>query len=81
MIVAEIRVIHAESDGTYGAVKIHDQLCKRGRRMTRRRVAELMHQHGIHGVCGREPGIRTTIRDVAMPVSGPRGAAISAVSS
>ena len=28
-----------------------------------RRVAELMHEHRIYGVCGREPGIRTTIRD------------------
>jgi putative transposase len=63
VIVAEIRVVHGESDGTYGAVKIHDQLCKRGRRMTRRRVAELMHDNGIYGVCGREPGIRTTVRD------------------
>lgn len=62
-IVAEIREVHAESDRTYGAVKIHDQLCKRGRRMTRRRVAELMAEHRIYGVCGREPGTRTTIRD------------------
>ena len=63
VIVAEIRQVHAESDGTYGAVKIQDQLCKRGRRISCRRVAELMHQHRIYGVCGREPGIRTTIRD------------------
>ena len=63
VIVAEIRAVHAWSDGTYGAVKIQDQLCKRGRRIGRRRVAEMMHEHRIHGVCGREPGIRTTIRD------------------
>ena len=63
VIVAEIRQVHAESDRTYGAVKVHDQLGKRGRRISCRRVAELMHEHRIYGVCGREPGIRTTIRD------------------
>ena len=63
VVVAEIREVHAESDHTYGAVKIHDQLRKRGRQISCRRVAELMHEHRIYGVSGRDPGIGTTIRD------------------
>jgi transposase InsO family protein len=63
VIVDEIRAVHAASDGTYGAVKIHDQLQKRGRRIACRQVAELMREHRIYGVSGREPGIRTTITD------------------
>jgi transposase InsO family protein len=63
VVVDEIRAVHASSDGTYGAVKVHDQLRKRGRRIGCRRVAELMREHRIYGVSGREPGIRTTITD------------------
>ena len=63
VIVDEIRAVHAASDRTYGAEKIHDQLQKRGRTIGCRRVAELMREHGIYGVSGREPGMRTTVSD------------------
>jgi transposase InsO family protein len=63
VIVAEIRAVHDWSDGTYGAVKIHDRLLKNGRRVSCRRVAELMHKHHIQGVSGRQPSVRTTVRD------------------
>ena len=63
MIVTEIREVHAWSDGTYGAVKICDRMRKQGRRISCRRVAELMAEHQIYGVCGREPGVKTTVRD------------------
>ena len=61
VIVAEIRAVHAASDATCGAVKIHDRLRKQGRTVSCRRVAELMHEHSIYGVSGREPGIKTTV--------------------
>ena len=63
VLVDEIRAVHASSDRTYGAVKIHDQLRKQGRPVTLRRVAELMREHRIYGVSGREPYLRTTLRD------------------
>jgi putative transposase len=62
-LVAAIRTAHAWSNDTYGAVKIHDHLVKAGRKVSCRRVAELMSKHRIHGVSGRTPGMRTTLRD------------------
>jgi transposase InsO family protein len=62
-LVDAIRVVHDWSNGTYGAVKIHDHLKKRGRKVSCRRVAEVMAKHGVCGVSGRRPGIRTTLRD------------------
>jgi putative transposase len=62
-LVVEIVKIHESSNGTYGSVKIADQFRKAGRRISTRRVAELMSKHEIYGVSGREPGIRTTLRD------------------
>jgi putative transposase len=63
VIVDEIRAAHAWSDGTYGAVKIHDRLKGAGRTISVRRVAELMSVHGIYGVSGRTPSMKTTLRD------------------
>lgn len=63
VIVAEIRGVHAWSDSTYGAVKIHDSLTTAGRTISVRRVAELMSEHGIYGVSGRTPSMKTTLRD------------------
>ncbi len=63
VIVAEIRAVHAWSDETYGAVKIHDRLTSEGRTISVRRVAELMAVHGIFGVSGRTPSMKTTLRD------------------
>ena len=62
-IVAEIRAVHEWSNGTYGAVKVHDRLKTLGRHISCRRVAELMSEHRIYGVSGRIPGMRTTLRD------------------
>jgi transposase InsO family protein len=63
IIVEEIRAVHAWSDGTYGAVKIHDRLHTLGRTGSVRRVAELMRKHRICGVSGRLPSMRTTLRN------------------
>ena len=63
LLVDAIREVHTWSNGTYGAIKIHDHLVKAGRTVSCRRVAELMSKHRIYGVCGRRPGMRTTFRD------------------
>jgi transposase InsO family protein len=62
-LIDAIRVVHEWSNGTYGAVKIHDHLRKAGRKVSCRRVAELMSKYRIYGVSGRQPGMRTTLRD------------------
>lgn len=53
-----------EKHKTYGAVKIHDRLVDVGRTVSCRRVPEVMAKHRAYGVCGRQPGMRTTLRDV-----------------
>ncbi len=63
VLVEEIRAVHVWSNGTYGAIKTCDRLRTLGRHVSCRRVAELMHKHRIYGVCGRRPGMKTTLRD------------------
>ena len=50
---AQIQLIHATSRGVYGAPRIHAVLRERGNRTSRRRVARLMVQQGLRGVCQR----------------------------
>ncbi len=47
--VAEIRQIHAEHHGAYGAPRIHAELRARGRKVNRKRVARLMRVNHILG--------------------------------
>jgi transposase InsO family protein len=61
-LTATIRVIHAESHGTYGAPRVHQQLRKRGARCGRRRVARLMRQAGLEG-CHQRRRRTTTVQD------------------
>lgn len=57
-----IRRMHADSDGTYGAARIHPQLHDEGWRIGPKRVARLMQEMGVRGVCRRK-FIRTTQAD------------------
>ena len=57
-----IRRMHADSDGTYGAPRIHPQLHDEGWRIGPKRVARLMQEMGVRGVCRRK-FIRTTQAD------------------
>ncbi|MFD5110294.1 IS3 family transposase [Streptomyces cinereoruber] len=45
----EITVIHVASRHTYGVPRIHAEPRRLGRRVNRKRVARLMHEHGIQG--------------------------------
>lgn len=63
VLLERIRSIHAESDGTYGAPRIHAELADQGRRVSRKRVARLMRQGGIAGVSRRRGFVVTTQRD------------------
>jgi len=61
-LAAEIRRIHKNSDGTYGAPRIHAELVAGGRHVGRKRVARIMRQEGLRGV-SRRKWTCTTIRD------------------
>ena len=65
VLTARVREIHEESRGTYGAPRIHRALAREGIRVGCKRVARLMRECGLAGVCrGRRP--KTTRRAPAV---------------
>ena len=61
-LVEKIKQIHADSDGTYGARRIHAELrLEHGIRVGRKRVERLMRAAGISGLLPRKRR-RTTVR-------------------
>lgn len=64
--VGEIRAVHAEHRGAYGAPRIHAELRARGRRINRKRVTRLMR---VNHIVGRHLSKkkRTTIADRTAP--------------
>ena len=62
-LVSKITTIHADSDATYGADKVHAQLRRDGVVVALRTVAETMSDAGIAGLSGRKPSTTTTRRD------------------
>ena len=63
-LLETIREIHDESDGTYGAPRVHAELVERpqGPKASLNRVARVMHTAGLQGVSPRK-WARTTVRD------------------
>jgi putative transposase len=60
-LLALIKEIHRESEGSYGWPRMHAELRNRGVRVSRKRVARLMRQAGLSGLITRRRG-KTTIR-------------------
>ena len=56
-----IRDFHEASRKTYGSPRIHVDLAEEGRHVGRKRVARLMREAGLRGVCRRRR-VRTTVR-------------------
>jgi transposase InsO family protein len=71
-LAAEIRAVHADSKGRYGAPRVHAELARRGRRHSRKRVARLMRQAGLQGKTPKR-WRKTTTPD---PAAAARGDAI-----
>lgn len=59
--------IHQRSRGTYGAPRIHAELAEDGKRVARKRVARLMRELGLVGVCRRRKTATTRRADNARP--------------
>jgi len=53
-LTERIRAVHTRSRGTYGAPRIHAELCDEGIQVGRKRVARLMHSTGLQGVSRRK---------------------------
>jgi transposase InsO family protein len=47
-LLVEIRAVHRESGGTYGALRVHAELRARGVACGKNRVARLMREHDVH---------------------------------
>ena len=59
-LLAEIRRMHAESSGCYGAPRIHATLRAAGRRVGRHRIARLMRRNGLRGLAAMPRRVRMT---------------------
>lgn len=66
--VAEIRAIHAEHRGAYGAPRVHAELRSHGRKINRKRVARLMRVNYIVGRHLRRKKRTTIVDKTARPV-------------
>ncbi|MXX85532.1 MAG: IS3 family transposase [Acidobacteria bacterium] len=53
LLKKEIHRVHARHRGAYGAPRIHRELQRQGWRVSRKRVARLMRELGIHGLARR----------------------------
>ncbi len=62
MLVAATRAAHTASRGTYGAPRVHAELAAKGIRVGCKRIARLMTQAGLAGVCRRR-FVTTTVRN------------------
>jgi len=67
-LVTQIRVLHAESFGSYGSPRIHAALIRRGQSVGRERIRRLMQENQIVGR-HRRKRCRTTDSNHALPVA------------
>lgn len=58
----QLRVLHAESKGTYGAPRLQAALRRKGLHVSRKRVASLLQKMGLKGL-PRIKRVRTTVAD------------------
>ena len=57
-----VKAIHGDCDGTYGVPRIHAELKEEQVKVGAKRVARLMKEQGLRGVCRRRSW-KTTVRD------------------
>lgn len=67
-LVSQIRVLHAESFGSYGSPRVHVALRRRGQNIGRERIRRLMQENQIVGR-HRRKRCRTTDSNHALPVA------------
>jgi hypothetical protein len=70
-MATQVKTVHEESKGRYGAPRVHAQLRNEGRRHSRKRVARLMRAQGLRGRAARR-WKKTTIPDPAAAARADR---------
>lgn len=78
-LIGHIEQAHAGSRGTYGSPRIAKTLRKQGLRCSRKRVARLMRQKGLHGAQKARYRPRTTDSRHDLPISPNRLAELPSV--
>ena len=68
-LLDHIRAVHSDSRGLYGSPRIHAALQQQGIVCSRKRVARLMRQAGIHSLRAVRRRIRTTDSQHRRPVA------------
>ena len=71
-LLDDIRLIHAESSGTYGSPRVHAVLRGHGRRVGRSRIERLMRHAGIRGLAALPRRTRTTDSRHSYPIAPNR---------
>lgn len=71
-LLPQIEAIHARHLGRYGAPRIQDALARQGQRHGTKRIARLMRQKGLRGLCPKRFVPRTTDSDHDQPIAPNR---------
>jgi putative transposase len=68
-LLSDIRRVHADHRGRYGAPRIHAELRAEGQSVSRKRVERVMHRHGIRAHAPRRYRVCTTDSKHSLPVA------------
>ena len=69
-LLADVRRIHQQHRGRYGAPRIHAALRAEGHAISRGRIERLMRRHGIRAVTQRRFRVVTTDSNHGLPIAG-----------
>ena len=69
VLMAHVRIAHAESGDTYGAPRVHEELIAQGWPTSRKRIARLMRQDGLVARSPKRRRITTTDSNHAEPIA------------
>ncbi len=69
VLMAHVRIAHAESGDTYGAPRVHEELTAQGWPTSRKRVARLMRQEGLSARAPKQHRITTTDSNHTEPIA------------
>jgi hypothetical protein len=75
-LLGDIRLIHAESSGTYGSPRVHAVLRGHGRRVSRSMIERLMRRAGLRGLAALPRRARTTDSRHGYPIA-PTGSRVT----
>jgi putative transposase len=69
ILMARVRIIHEESNGTYGAPRVHRELQAEGLPASPKRVARLMREEGLVARPRKRPRVSTTDSNHDHPIA------------